>query len=171
MKHIPFPLLLLVLSLPLFAQNNEIAVSYGLTNYAQSSETPAYGVSYNRFWTRYVSTRVGVLDSRDELPDDQGERSVTAAHASVEYHPFRGRLVSPRVSAGSAYVRSEHTAEAVDNDSTITVAAGGGVDFNLTRRFALGAEVLYIPFTPKARDRFSSKLDPTTFFASARFRW
>ena len=164
-------LLLLLLSLPLFAQNNEIAVSYGLTNYKHSSETPAYGVSYNRFWTRTVSTRLGVLDTRKELPDNQGERSVTAAHASVEYHPLRGRLLSPRLSAGGAYATSENTADAVDNDSTVTVIAGAGVDFNLTRHFALGAEVLYIPFTPQARDRFSFALDPRTLFASARFRW
>ena len=103
--------------------------------------------------------------------DNLGERSVTAGHVSVEYHPLRGRLVSPRLSAGGTYIRSENSVDVVDNDSTLTVIYGGGVDFNITPRFALGAELLYIPFTPEPLDRFSSALNPRTLFASARFRW
>lgn len=169
------PLLLLVAALPLAAQQppNEIALSVGRTGLSRSGELPAIGVSYNRFWTRVASTRGGVLVARDAHLEGRGEDRFTAVYASAEYHPFRGRLVSPRLGGGVALASSRVDTGFGDpeSDSEITVIASAGADVSLTRRFALGAELLYVPYTPASRDRFGLQWDPLTLFASARFRW
>jgi outer membrane protein W len=171
------PVLLFLFSLPLFAQQqprHEVAVSGGVTYYHYSGEAPAFGASYNHFFTRVASARAGFFIAREAQYTGHGEIRFTAMHLSAEYHPFRGRRLSPRVSAGVAYAAYRNDfglGIEEEKDSTITAIGGAGLDVNITRRFALGVEALYIPFTPNARDRFALALNPATAMASARFRW
>jgi hypothetical protein len=171
----PLALLLLLLSFPLAAQQrNEVAVSFGRTEFETAGDTPAVGASYNRFWTRYVSTRAGIFSAGEDRSADgfHGETRFTAVYATVEYHPFRGRLLSPRAAGGLAAGRfHDEFAGFGQTDSQVTGIFGAGLDVNLTRRFALGLEVAYLPFNPEPRDRFSAPLDPLTTLASTRFRW
>jgi hypothetical protein len=161
-----------LLSLPLFAQQqHEVSVSAGRTWYKYTGEASAAGASYNRFWSRTVSTRAGFLIAREEHRNGREDR-FGAVHATAEYHPFRGRLFSPRVAAGVAYGDSRIEGfDGARNRSALSVVGGGGLDVRITPRFYFGAEALYIPFTLDPGDRFAYDLDPVTTFASARFRW
>jgi hypothetical protein len=172
----PVALVLLLFSLPLFGQQpqprREASVSFGQTMYELSGEATAGGASYNHFWTRVASTRAGVIVARQSYAGGR-ETNMHLLHASAEYHPFRGRLLSPRLSGGIAYAAysSEYPFGPDESDSTVTAIAGAGIDVGITPRFVLGAEGLYLPFTLNSGDRFALQLDPVTWLASARFRW
>jgi len=152
---------------------NEVAVSFGQTSFETSGEGLAAGASYNRFWTRMASTRAGFFRAQKDHFNDGGQQAFTALYASAEIHPFRGRLVSPRLAAGAVHASSERDTGfgPAQTHSEITALAAIGVDFRLTPRFLLGAEFVHVPHTPNARDRFAERWDPQTTFVSARYRW
>lgn len=165
----------ILLALPVFAQNNEVAVSYGRINTQSQGNAPALGVSYARFWTRSVATRIGGFTGSETLNSDGGEKELRALYATAEYHFFRGRPVSAHLAGGGAYFTNRvETAIFVTEktDSQFTTAVGGGVDLNFSPRVAFGVEALYMPFQwNEDGDRFQVKLDPLTILGSVRYRW
>ncbi|HUR79434.1 MAG TPA: outer membrane beta-barrel protein [Thermoanaerobaculia bacterium] len=177
MKRFPLLLVLLV-SLPLSAQqqrpDNEVSVSYGQMEVEDALDyNDAMGASYNRYWTRVISTRVGVMAGRGDLPDDNGDASSTIIHATLEAHPFRGRLFSPHAGAGAAYARhKQNYIGSNEVDSRVTLALLGGIDVNFTPRFGVGADMLYSHFGEESDGgRFPEDLTSISVFGSARFRW
>jgi opacity protein-like surface antigen len=170
-------LVLLLLALPVFAQSrhdNEVSVSYGQMEVEDALDyNDAFGASYNRYWTRVVSTRVGVFAGRGDLPDDNGDASSTLIHATLEAHPFRGRLFSPHAGLGGAYARhKENYIGSNEVDSRLTAALLGGIDVNFTPRLGIGADMLYSHFGDESDGgRFPDDLTSISVFASARFRW
>jgi opacity protein-like surface antigen len=171
-------LILLLSSLPLFAQqqrpDNEVSVSYGQMEVEDALDyNDAMGVSYNRYWTRMISTRLGVVRGHGELPDDNGEASSTIIHGTLEAHPFRGRLFSPHAGLGGAYARhKENYIGSNEVDSRFTIAALGGIDVNFTPRVGLGVDMLYSHFGEESDGgRFPDDLTSITVIGSARFRW
>ncbi|HVE70788.1 MAG TPA: outer membrane beta-barrel protein [Thermoanaerobaculia bacterium] len=169
--------LLFLISFPLLAQQqqprNEVSGSYGRIEVEDALDLEIYGASYNRYWTRQFSTRVGILSGSDVLPDDNGDASSRLLHGTVEFHPFSGRLFSPHVGFGGAYVRHyEDYLDSDETDSRLTTVVLGGIDVNFTPRFAIGADALYSAFgVESGNDRFARDLTSLSVFGSARFRW
>ena len=155
-------LLVLWLSLPAMAQQNEFAVSFGRSEFDQLGDGPAAGVSYNRFWTETVSTRFALFAAEED------QETVSALSASAEYHFLRGRRISPYAGLGFALAyASVHSA----SDSGFAPIIVGGIDVGITRRFAIGADFSYLQFDADLDDRFATALDPTTVLVSAKFRY
>ncbi|HYO77841.1 MAG TPA: hypothetical protein VE010_15385 [Thermoanaerobaculia bacterium] len=108
-------LLLLLLTLPVFAQspNNEIAVAYGSTSYSEDvgdiARQNTATLSYNRFLTPSISTRLGFTQFGAELAIDlgAGETDITATTLTAEDHHARGGFFSPFAGAGAAYIGAE----------------------------------------------------------------
>ena len=172
------PLFLAILAFPLAAQplpRNEFNLSAGRTDFNGRYMSNTFGVSYSRFWkdagSTSISTRIGAFKSDHSFPDERGSTYFRAIHADLGLHFRTDRLVSPRVSAGLARSEWEVDPYESESDSRTTLIGSAGVDFNLRRHFALGAELSFIPFTPNPRDRFAQKLNPATGLVSARFRW
>ncbi len=168
--------LALFLSLPVIAQqtNNEIAISYGRTETEDLGDAPAVGISYARFWTRGLATRVGGQWSGEDLPDNAGDNSVNAYFATAEYHFFRDRLMSPYIGGGIAHAFADiHFSSSGfrGDDSMYTAMVIAGADVNFTRRFAVGVDARYMTFDPDLGDRFGTILDPMTVFVSAKYRY
>jgi outer membrane protein W len=172
----PRSLILFLFSLPALAQqaNNEIAISYGRSNFAQRGNSPTIGLSYAHFWSNSLGARIGIHRSEKDFPDNQGHQNIGAYYATVEYHLFRDRLFSPYVGAGIAYgvaridsTPSGFTAE----DTTVSVIGDVGVDVNLPRSFAIAANLSYMKFDPNLGDRHGSALHPMTMLVSAKYRF
>jgi hypothetical protein len=166
--------LLFLLSSPLLAQSarNEVSVSYGWIEVEGAMDPDVYGVSYNRYWTRFISTRVGAFGGTDTLPDDNGDASSSVAHATIEGHAWPGRLISPFGGVGVAYADHRNTYIGVpEKDAKLTPAFIAGIDLNLTPRFTLGGQILYSHYGLESRERFADDLTSIATMGSARFRW
>ncbi len=168
-------LVLLLLALPLFAQSrpdNEVSVSFGRIEVEDALDLDVYGASYNRYWTRELSTRIGVISGSDVLPDDNGDASSLLVHGTFEAHAWRGRLFSPHAGVGGAYARhKENYLGSNEVDSRLRPAFLAGIDVNFTPRIGIGADVLYSRFGLESNDRFARDLTSISVFGSARFRW
>ena len=167
---------LVLLALPLFAQprpDNEVSVSFGRIEVEDAFDMNVYGASYNRYWTRAISTRLGVISGSEALPDDNGDASSQLLHGPLEFHAWRGRLFSPHAGLGGAYARhKENYIGSNEVDSRLTPAFLAGIDVNFTPRAGAGADMLYSQFgLESGNDRFARDLTSVTVFASARFRW
>jgi outer membrane protein W len=180
MRTLPL-LLVLLLSLPLFAQspNNEISLGFGWATYAEnagdSSRDTAATFSYNRFWTPLISTRLGITEHGIGLTigGDTGA-DISVKSLLVEYHPRRDHFLAPYGGAGVAYAEA-----AVGAGRHITVEADGelvpllklGADLNLARWFALGLDGTYMRYAPEFSDGRTRDISPATLSASAKFRF
>lgn len=157
--------LLFLLSLPAIAQRNELAVSYGRSEFDALGDGPAFGASYNRFWTENVSTRFALFAASED------HKTVGAYSATAEYHFLRGRRISPYAGLGIALAVVSIDGYDSVSDTGFAPVIGAGIDLNLTRRFAIGADVTYLQFDADLDDRFTIALDPTTFLISAKYRF
>ena len=167
-------LVLLLLSFPLLAQqpryDNEVAVSYGRNDINDSSDVDVLGVSYNRYWTPILSTRLGMFSGSRDFPEF-GSVETRVIHATAELHAFRGRLISPRIGGGLAHF--DHRVDEPffkQHDSKLVPAAIAALDVNITPRLAVGADALYLHY-PSESTRYDPDLTSITLLGSARFRW
>jgi opacity protein-like surface antigen len=166
--------LVLLVSVPMVAQQarNEVAVSAGRSDMGELGDAPAFGVSYNRYWTGGLSTRFEVFTAGEE--NGVGDRRVTTSHISAEYHFLRDRAVSPYVGAGLAWVDNTRHLDEFDftsTESVFTAIGSAGVDLNVSRRFSLGVDVRYLYFDVELGSRFGYQVDPLTVMGSAKFRF
>jgi outer membrane protein W len=183
------PILIIILTLltiPLFAQNqnNEIGIAIGSADMGDFGDAATAGFSYNRYWTRGLSTKFDATGFAAELTTvDVGPGGVTTAGDFVmaaysgqfQYHFLRGRRFSPYFGAGLAYVitRFEDTpAGDLEADNTVTGIASAGVDLNLGRRWAITGDATYMPHQPEFPEGAATiDLDPLTLSVGAKFRW
>lgn len=159
--------------MPAIAQRNELAVSFGRSEYDARGDGVAWGLSYNRFWTDNVSTRFGGFAAGEDTSTGIGDEVVGAYTATAEFHFLRGRRISPYAGAGFAlaFVRLDRVNASSASDTGFAPVAIGGVDVQLTRRLAIGADATYFQFDADLDDRFATPLDPTTVLVSAKFRY
>lgn len=178
-----FPLLLvLLLSLPLFAQsvpNNEIAIGFGWANYTENvgeaGRDTAATLSYNRFWTPTISTRLGLTEFGIGLTigGDTGS-DISAKTLLVEYHPRRGQRISPYGGAGVGYVEAKaelgrHITEEADGEVAPMLKLGA--DLNLTRWLAVGLDGTYMRYTPEFSGGRTIDVSPLMATASLKLRF
>ncbi|HEV7239221.1 MAG TPA: hypothetical protein VGQ36_08280 [Thermoanaerobaculia bacterium] len=163
-------LLLLLLSLPAAAQlpPNEVSLSLGRWDSSELGDAPVFGVTYNRYWARMFSTRLGVFGSRE------GDFTNAAAHAGVAAHLFRASRISPWVAAGvaQAYARRAGSDDHfVGFEMLLTGIYSGGVDVKVSPRFAVGAEMSYMNYEMMLGDRYGYRADPVMVMVTGRWRY
>lgn len=187
------------------AQNNEVAawlvdselsestiVDDGDSAVFDFNEEVGYAISFNRFWTRSLSTEIALQRYDAEMsvtPEGLatfvvGELRVTSITLLALWHFNRDGIVSPYAGGGIARIGGEF--EFVDDvedpapemvslrpENTWTIA--GGASVRLTRQLALTGEVKYVPWD--AREKHEPQLedavevDPMTFAAGVRWRF
>lgn len=169
MTRVPL-FLLLFLSFSVLAQTprNEVSISAGWSDFADSGGARAAGVSYTRFWAPWLSTQAGAIFAGEQITPTYGAQSFTDMHVTVQAHAFRNARVSPWVGFGGAYVNFE--ADYID-ESRFTTIAGAGVDVKLTRSLALGVQGHHSQFTIDPRARFPFDISPMTVSVAARWRY
>lgn len=153
-------------------------------------EDLGFGVSFNHYWNDFFSTEISAQkygsDMRigvEGLPGnfEAGSLDVTSLAAIAQLHFNRAGRVHPYLGAGIARLSGNFDAideagadEDFDLDSEITWAASGGLQYSLTDRVALAAEVRYSPWSAKAKgdpDSDALDLDPLTYGAGVKFRF
>jgi outer membrane protein W len=176
----------ILLSLPVFAQNqnNELGLAIGSADMGDFGDAGTFGISYNRYWTRGLSTKfdatgfaadLEVVDIGPGGATTAGEFSMGALSAQMQYHFLRGRRLSPYFGAGLAFVNTRFNdtpAGDIEADDTVTGIASAGVDLNLGRRWAITGDATYMPHQPEfPAGPVSLDLDPLTLSLGAKFRW
>jgi len=141
---------------------NEVAVSAGWTDLASVGGARALGASYSRFFTPNICAQLGAVRA-----DGRG-KELTDIHAAAEFHPFRESTLSPWAALGVARIAFR---DSESLHSKLTSLVGAGVDVNLSRQFAIGAQVHYSPFVINPRERFGFNLNPMTLSLAARWRY
>lgn len=171
-----FVLFVLAGSLRMFAQSNEIAVTFVSPRLADSTvvddgdsidfefeESLGYGFSFNRFWTQAFSTELALqkYDADLRLGDslggpmfEVGQLDVTSLTATGQWHFNRAGRFSPYVGAGIAHLSGElelrdivePATQTVDLESELTWTASAGANVRLTESIALTGELKYSPW-------------------------
>ena len=166
--------LLLLFSLSASAQlaRNELAVSLGRWDSDELGNGPMIGASYNHYWARVFSTRVGGFVARDfgGFLTREGDASAAAAYVSGELHFFREARVSPWVGAGGA-IANTLLASNDASETTLTGIYSGGVDVAISPRFAIGGEFSYMNYEAELGNRFGYNVKPVMITLSGRWRY
>ena len=166
-----------VIAVPLAAQDNELGASVGLASGVPGfDDLDAIGVHYNRYFGS-LSAKVAVTRFSGDLDvtaaPDEGELDMTVFSGGVEFHFLRGQLFSPYIGGGVGYAMASLDGTLVDteDDNQFVFLANGGVNVNITPRFAVFGDVSYMPietdFPPVAR----IDMDPLTVSLGAKLRW
>lgn len=158
--------LLLVVSFSAFAQSSDVSGGLGLWSSDRQGNAAALGLSYNRYWTGLVSTRIGGLFARDP------QATTLMAHLNGELHFLRDARVSPWVGAGVAFAYS-HLAPSnqhfTGNETDVSPMYSGGVDFRVSPRLAVGAEVSFLNYEVTIGQNRRA-VDPVIVMLMARYR-
>ncbi len=157
---------------------NEIGVNVGRSDFPGFDEADTLGVSYNRFWGHALSSKFGLTRfsaEPDFLPGIPGELDMRVLSGELQWHFGRGNLFSPYVGGGAVYVMSsldDTVAGDIEADNEITLIASGGLNVNITPRFAINGDVSYMPYeTEFAPVILGVGMDPLTISLGAKFRW
>ena len=165
------PLLLflaLLTALPTLAQRRELSASVGRWDSGQLGDAVSLGASYNYYWTSLLSARVGGMVAKEE------EVTAGTVYVSGELHLFRTARVSPWVGVGGAfaYTRLASSSEHFTGSETAwTGIYSGGLDFAVSPRLAIGADVSYMNYEAGLGSRFGYTVDPVTISLAARWRY
>ena len=152
-----------LLSLPAAAQlRNQVAVSGGWTSLAGIGGARAVGASYDRFVTPYVSAQLGAFRAAAR------RTRLTDVHAAAAFHPLPEAKLSPWIGLGAARITFDNSGVA---HTKLTPTAVAGLDLNISRRFALGAQFHYAELEINPRDRFGLSPNPATWSLAARWRF
>lgn len=191
---------LALVSLPLFAQSNEVAV-WGGTSQAGSTDVTgttihfdrgrAYGVSFNHFFGDHLSGELAAFELRHDgtirlagvNTFDIGSLRMMPIIATAQWHLNRAARLDANLGGGLAYVRSSslHSSDLdtigvgrVDVKSKIGWTAVGGVTYNFMPAFGVAAEARYIGYRPDSgpsTSRVRLELSPTVFALGLRWRF
>jgi outer membrane protein W len=189
-------LLLSLAALPLAAQSNDLGLWYAS---ARLKDTPGfafndatgYGISYNHFWTRALSTELTAhwlrADAGIEIGGvraiDAGRMEMKPISADVQWHFARRAMLSPYAGAGVTFMRRDELSNAdldaagigaIEIERKITWNANAGVNIGISRTFAVGVDAKYIPYEPDAKAAGTTeklKFNPLLFSAGVKLRW
>lgn len=130
-------------------------------------EDLGYGASFTHRWGALgldlgvTSMSAEMTVSLDDLGEAEfGEMELMAYTAALQWHFAPGSRIQPYIGGGFAYVTGQVNLDNVfgeiedefDLDNETTWVANGGVNFNISDRFAIGGDVKYIPYSPRAED-------------------
>lgn len=191
-------LILAFVTVPLFAQSNDVAVWYstshvGTTNSGASAvefkNGRGYGASFNHFFGDHLSTEFAYdqlhYDARINYLGatvlDAGRMKTKVATAVVQWHFSRAGFIDPYLGAGAAYLKSDSLSSAdltTANIGSVSIekkwgwAADAGLNVNLSHSLGVAVDAKYVPYEPKSGvSGMKLKLNPTIFSAGLRFRF
>ncbi len=200
----PFGLALVIalVALPTAAQSNDFGVWVATSQIGDTTVEDSevafdngdgFGVSYNHFWTRNVSTELsaialshdGEITVTGTSAFDIGSLDLLPITATAQWHFARGARVSPYLGAGVSYVMADDLEsddlrligiDKVEVDSDVGWVGQAGVNIALTPRFAFGVDAKYIRYRPDSAaagddEAVRLDLDPLVFSAGVKFRW
>ena len=193
--------LVAIVTSPLLAQSNELALLGGMTSVSTTNSGgssidfdngTAYGLSYNRFWTRSFSTDFSVMKSshdgnigfEGEPLLDTGSLDLTTFAGTLQYHVIHTRPLDVYVGAGAAHVSADDLKSAdlvaagvpnVSIDSQTTWLLNAGAAIGIGRSFAVGIDGKYVRYRPDSAspgtDVVRLDLDPLTIALALKFRF
>lgn len=193
-------LFLAFLSLPLFAQSNDIGVWVSSVK-MQTTSTPdadvkfssghGYGVSYNHFWFGAFSTDFSYSSVRNnghiradgQNIVDLGRMTTKVATGIAQWHFARSGFVDPYLGLGAAYVKAGDLnsadlaltpAGSVSIEKKWGWAANAGLNLNFSHNLGVAIDGKYVPYEPNSTSSAGSlklKLNPTILSAGVKFRF
>ncbi len=193
-------LFLVLLSVPLFAQSNDVAV-WASSVKMQTTSTPdaevkfstghGYGASYNHFWSHWLSTEFSYLTLRNnghieaggQRILDLGRLNTKVASAIAQLHFAHRAAIDPYLGIGLAHVKSGDLSSsdlALTPAARVTIekqwglAANAGVNFNINHALGIAVDGKYVSYEPNSTSAAASqklKLNPLILSAGVRFRF
>lgn len=194
---------LALLTLPIAAQSNDIGVWAVVSRVTSPTRTDpttqlelkekiGYGLSFNHFWGRHLSTELAAdatkNDARLTIGGLQalalGRLKQSVITGTLQWHFASRSTLDPYLGVGAAYVKTDdlrsndlNLAEigAVKIDNKTAAVANAGVNLAVTRMIAVAFDAKYIPLKPKAAgitgDSLPLKLNPIIYALGLRFRF
>ena len=190
-----------LVSAPLAAQSNEVAV-FGGSTHVSTTDTDgssikfdsgtAFGAGYNHFWTQRISSEFSFLRSSHEgsirFGGDPllnvGKLDLMTIAAVAQFHIVRSRSLDVYAGGGAAYVQADDLSSAdlrtagissVKVDTKTTWVANAGASIALNRTFAVGIDGKYVHYRPSSAsagsDAVTLDLDPLTIALALKFRF
>lgn len=197
-KRTLIALSLLFLSLPLFAQMNDLGVFISTSQFENSEindagdvfdvefdEDMGLGVLYNRFWTTGFSTefayqRLGadMSVSLGDVAAQVAELDLDVLSGTAQLHFGRRGLFNPYIGAGVAYISGEagfideEELESVDFESEVEYLANAGLNVGLGRSFTVFVDGKYILFGARGEGEPEEEtLDLNPLVISGGVKW
>ena len=194
---------LALLSLPLVAQSNDIGVWAVVSRATGKTRTDpttqielkdkiGYGVSFNHFWGRHLSTELSADATRNDAmltigglqALDLGRLKQTVITGTLQWHCAGRSRLDPYLGLGAAYVKTNDLRSndlnladigAVKIDNKAAAVANAGINLAVTSRIALALDVKYIPLKPSAAgitgDSLTLELNPIIYALGLRFHF
>ncbi|GEM_PF-6382416 len=189
---------IVLIALPLFAQNNEAGISYAAARYekavAQDAEirirqAHGWAVDYNRYWFGGLSTDFSYTSVSSSgrmffqgVPlFDLGDVDAKVYSAVVQWHLAPHGKLDPYIGAGYARMNFSdlHSGDLttagsgdIRIDDTNGAVGNAGVRWNLHPHIGVVFDAKYVSAKPKAgTDRVELKLNPWVASAGVRFRF
>jgi outer membrane protein W len=194
---------LALVSLPLVAQSSDIGIWAVASHATGSTMTDAttrfeledkigYGVSFNHFWGRHLSTELAASATKNDATLTIGgvqaltfgRLQQTVVTGTLQWHFAGATRVDPYLGVGAAYVKTKDLRSndldladigTVKIDNKTAALANAGINLGLTRIIALAIDVRYIPLKPGAAGLTGAtlplKLNPLIYALGLRFRF
>jgi outer membrane protein W len=193
-------LVIALIALPIVAQSNDVGLWYSTAKIKNTAagdgrltfnDAKGYGVSYNHFWTRSLSTEFsgywlraqGAIDVNGSRVLDVGKLELKPVVANVQWHFARSSMFSPYIGAGVAWVRAGNLSNSdldlagigtVKIDKKVTYDGNAGVIIGFGSTFAVAADAKYIKYEPDAKAAGNTeklKLNPLVISVGLKLRW
>ncbi len=190
----------LLLPLTAAAQNNELGVFISTSQLEDNEiqdagdvfdvefeEEMGVGALYNRFWFGGFSTelayqRLGadLTLSFDDVREDVANLDLDVLSATAQLHFARGRIISPYVGAGAAYISGEagsidqDEADSVDLENELDFLVNAGLNVGLGRSFGVfldGKYILYEALGEGDPADEALELNPLIISAGLKFKF
>jgi opacity protein-like surface antigen len=168
---------LLLVALPLLAQNNEIGASYAIGRMSSTTEEDAelrfrqghgFAVDYNRYWFGALSTDFAYTSLSNDVELrflgqpllDLGTLDSKTYSAALQWHFAPHGTFDPYLGAGYARMQFDDLESAdltgaevgvVEVDDANGFMANGGVNWNLHPHIGLNVDAKYIQAKPDSR--------------------
>ena len=197
---IPLSLLLLLLSLPALAQNNELGVFISTSQFEDSEiddagdifdvefdEDMGVGVMYNRFWTSGFSTelayqRLGadLTVSAGDISEQIGNLDLDILSATAQLHFLKGSIISPYVGGGVAYISGQAGSidqdelEDTDLENEVEFLANAGLNVGLGRSFGIFLDGKYVVYEARGKgesDGEALDINPLILSGGIKFKF
>ncbi len=201
MKRILIPLsLLLLLSLPALAQNNELGVFISTSQFddgeideagdifdVEFDEDMGVGIMYNRFWTSGFSTelayqRLGadLTVSAGDISEQVGDLDLDMLSATAQLHFMKGSIISPYIGGGVAYISGQagsidqNELEDQDLENEVEFLANAGLNVGLGRSFGIFLDGKYVMYEARGEgesDGEALDINPLIISGGLKFKF
>jgi len=145
------------------SQFDDGEITGGLDTTVAFDEDMGYGILYNRFWTNGFSTelayqRLGadLTLSLGDITADAGNLDLDILSATVQLHLARGRMLSPYIGGGVAYVSGETGSidvdelESADLENEVDFLVNAGLNLGIGRSLSIFLDGKYVMYEARA---------------------